>query len=890
LLACLGCVLAGRIPAQAALEPPARWLVTMADSAFPERVEGLHRLRSAIRAGADAADYGAEIDRLRRSSAAAQEEIRAHLGAQGGRVVADLWPINAVVVECDQAVAAELTGMAGVAAVAPDRIGTAHIRVATDAANHNADLVQKQLGLTGVGTTLALLDSGIDFDCAGEHHPHPAFRWSTNQEASRIVGVFGIAVPGDIEDIDGHGTAVAGVAVAVDWNSVGLPSDHGFAPGASLVSYKIASGPQSGYRESDLLTALTRVLEDRVRFGITVANLSYSGDPSPTYITQRHIDLLGFFGEVLVVTSAGNDGGNPNPTARSSSNANGLCVGAVVKNTHVVAGFSTPGPLLGDPGRTWPDLVAIGSTVVTPWPDRPQSTGLPLTGTSFAAPAVAGTALLLRAAMPSLSVLDTKALILNNTADVTAANPGLNRNHYGLGLLRTDLAATALTTGQLHRGQLRQAAPSFTLPFVPNVGTAYSATLVWPRIDLNSSAWDNLDLEVRDPGGRTIAVSDSPRNLYEKVFFMALSPGTYTLHITATALLNEDLDWTLAIGINAGGGRQPGSYSVHGTGCPGTGPDPAHGVIVPLVLAGRWGTARTTLPLAFKSSRIQLAYSAADVPTGLAIDRIAFRRDEAAYGVPGFQVDLQLFMGHTAKSPADLSPVFDANPDAGGMTLVLDHRTLDLPGSQGLPRSLGQFDHVLPLDSPFTTMTGPSRNLLIEMRVYGHPTGNGPLGLWFDAELDPIGHSIVYTDGNPFAASGQRDTLGIAVSLMHGLTGTGVPALDADRLPQLGGELRLVLRRAPIGATATLLHATAMFAMPIELGALGAPGCRLYSAAEVALPMAVGTAGQGAVRYLLPNDPTLTGRTFHNQFLILDPAANQLGITVSNGGTGRIGG
>ena len=78
--------------------------------------------------------------------------------------------------------------------------------------------------------------------------------------------------------------------------------------------------------------------------------------------------------------------------------------------------------------------------------------------------------------------------------------------------------------------------------------------------------------------------------------------------------------------------------------------------------------------------------------------------------------------------------------------------------------------------------------------------------------------------------------------------------------------------------------------LPIDLGPMGGPGCALSVPPLLLVPTLIDTAGQGLVPLTLPNDPSLTGETFSQQFLVLDPAANPLGLSMTAAVSGWIGG
>ena len=86
-------------------------------------------------------------------------------------------------------------------------------------------------------------------------------------------------------------------------------------------------------------------------------------------------------------------------------------------------------PPLGTSGgdtKYFPDMVACGDSVVSVKINSPNGiTWNP--GTSFAAPMVAGTALVIRSAMPSYSALDTKAVVLPSSPSTAESGDKANK-------------------------------------------------------------------------------------------------------------------------------------------------------------------------------------------------------------------------------------------------------------------------------------------------------------------------------------------------------------------------------------------------------------------------------------------------------------------------------
>ncbi len=869
----------------------------LASLAIPER-DGLLAKLAATEDRQGEEQILAELDGVFRSR---MRRLRRDLLSLSGTVTDEYPFLGATAVEIPESRFEALHELELVAELSSLREGRPLLHRITNEANHNARYVHEDLGVSGEGTVIAFLDTGLDLDSDGQGNVHPAFL--DDQGNSRVLAAFNVNHPGDLEDLLGHGTAVTGIAAARDLGLNPQLPDNGFAPGAAIVSYKLTSGSEANARWQDLAAAIDHLFRNAGQLNIKVLNISFPGEPSPLHILEQSMDQLALTRDILIVTSAGNGGGNPLQTFESHSNANGIAVASADPDSHEVSSFSSRGPLAGDAERFWPDISAIGRDVVAPVPDDAESSSEALSGTSFAAPAVAGTAVLIRSLDPGLSAFDTKAIILNSVKAMDSINPFYNRNSYGLGLLRTDFAVDSVTSGDMLRGSLQGHEPLATRSLDVTEGELYSATLVWPRYDTSSMAWDNLDLRVIDSDGRVLAMSDSPRNLYERVVFRARHSGPYRLEILGRGQLAQLVTWSLAVASERGGARQAGSYELQGTACAGVAENPSDGVVLPDASSQRFGNSRTNLPFAQEPNRMQVVYHSSQVPENLRVTKIAFRRDERSVCAPNYAIEIAIRMGHTAVHPAGLSKEFDANPQrdsnldgpAGPLTTVLSRRLVQFTGIHGLPQGEDQFDLVIPLETPFVTRTSASRHLLLDIQVFSHSANSQPLELWFDAEENYDLFGRVLSLGNPEAESGSKDAIAPVISLMTGELSNAEPSLFVDSLPQLGETMSVVLRNAMPGSAAALIHGfddqiLGGQALPLSLDGSGAPGCILYNSADVFLPVWVGLDGQAKVEYRIPNNPSLSGLRFHNQFLVLSPGVNGLGIVSSNAGVGRVGG
>lgn len=77
--------------------------------------------------------------------------------------------------------------------------------------------------------------------------------------------------------------------------------------------------------------------------------------------------------------------------------------------------------------------------------------------------------------------------------------------------------------------------------------------------------------------------------------------------------------------------------------------------------------------------------------------------------------------------------------------------------------------------------------------------------------------------------------------------------------------------------------------LPIDLGPSGAPGCFLRVEPRIVFGAFTDGAGRATLALPIPNASVLIGAVFYGQWGIADPAANALGVAVSDGGAAKIG-
>jgi serine protease AprX len=367
---------------------------------------------------------------------------------------------------------------------------------------------------TGQGVGVAVIDTGITGDL-------PDFRTSRLDATSR-VHASAVIDPGagTANDTYGHGTMVAGL-IGGNGDDRGLLDPRwgqyaGTAPNANLISVKIAD--DSGQSTVlDAIYGLQFAVDHQQQYNIRVVNLSFRSTTAGSYTTDP-LDAAAeqaWLHGIVVVAAAGNLGTAADAVSYAPGNdPYVLTVGAADEqgtsgtSDDVTASWSSQGTT--QDGFAKPDVLAPGAHIVStlaPGSDFASScpscvTGgayFQASGTSLAAPIVAGIAADLVAAHPDWTPAQVKGAIVHTAAAISDGGREVNAtaaDQAGGNELTSDENLTPSTLIDPDTGSIDYSTASWSTASwstATDSQTASWSTASWSCEDCSPSSPGNLD-------------------------------------------------------------------------------------------------------------------------------------------------------------------------------------------------------------------------------------------------------------------------------------------------------------------------------------------------------------------------------------------------------------
>lgn len=419
-------------------------------------------------------------------------------------------------------------------------------------------------GATGSGEIASVIDTGVDT-------ANPKL---TNQVVGSYVVVNGEA----LAPIDPHGTMVAGIIAAARTGSTMM----GVAFNGSLISVKAVNDTTSIFSDGDIASALRlssglNPAYPKVSANVINMSLAANGALPATYSAMIQAVQAG---KVIVVAAGNSAGANPlypaiyaiDPAMRGQV----LAVGSV-NSSNAISSFSNRA---GSAASYF--LVAPGENIVSTYPGA-GNYGIG-SGTSFAAPFVTGSIMLLEQAFPTLTAKQVVSLLLSTATSLGSSST------YGAGLInlaaafqpqgtpalavtpyvsgaRVPLSATSMQLGPAFGNALKSAPAlasaiildAYDRPYKVNLG-ARIATAVNPlrATSLLGMSGSMQQISFTTGNGISIGLAEAEAPPVTSASLLAPSSQTLPSSLTQAAVVKAAIGSSTEVGFAQG--LTPGAY------------------------------------------------------------------------------------------------------------------------------------------------------------------------------------------------------------------------------------------------------------------------------------------------------------------------------------------
>ncbi len=469
------------------------------------------------------------VTQLRSAGSAYTDKLKDLLESHSALHIRKYWIVPALSADVPLSAIKSLANLAGVRRIIEDAALTFDPPVKNSKAAPLSTSVSSQIeqlnvpylwrqGLSGAGRLVCSFDTGVEYD-----HPALAGKWRGHSSSLNSAWFSKISPQINPSDRTGHGTHTMGIMLG----SSGADT-IGVAPGAEWITAAVIDqGRPLSTTISDILEAFQWALNPdgdiNTSDDVPDVILNSWGIPKGLFepCDETFVDVITNVEAAGIVTifAAGNEGPDAsslrNPADMALTPLTSFAVGAVDGNS-IIAGFSSRGPSSCDGTTIKPEVVAPGISVRSSYKDGEYRV---LSGTSMAAPFIAGVVALMRQYNPNATVQQIKNALISSAVDLGADGQD---NAYGHGLVDASRLLDYLPSPELPQFSIAgvqsvdggQANPNedFKFRLVVDNTNGYSGAVtgrIASRAEADLTILSNQAVFVYDSTG-TVAESDPP--------------------------------------------------------------------------------------------------------------------------------------------------------------------------------------------------------------------------------------------------------------------------------------------------------------------------------------------------------------------------------------------